>query len=48
MLIGKNDDYAWIQTFIDYLKQIIDMIVKLFSGNKAEEAPTEAPAEDAE
>lgn len=37
MLIGKNDDYAWIQTFIDYLKQIIDMIMKLFGSANTED-----------
>ncbi len=34
-MLDKNDSYAWIQTFIDYLKQIIDMILKLFNGMSA-------------
>ncbi len=38
MIIGKNDDYAWIQTFIDYLKQIIDMIMKLFGSASADDS----------
>lgn len=37
MIIGKNDDYAWIQTFIDYLKEIIDMIMKLFGSVNTED-----------
>lgn len=32
-MLDKNDNYAWIQTFIDYLKQIIDMLLKLFNGS---------------
>lgn len=31
-MLSKNDDYGYIQTFIDFLKQIIDMIVALFNG----------------
>lgn len=27
-----NSDYAYIQVFIDFLKQIIDIIKSLFSG----------------
>jgi|GEM_PF-1723453 len=42
MIIGKNDDYAWIQTFIDYLKQIIDMIIKLFSGMSGSDSTEQA------
>ncbi len=37
MIIGKNDNYAWIQTFIDYLKEIIDMIMKLFGSVNTED-----------
>ena len=37
MIIGKNDDYSWIQTFIDYLKEIIDMIMKLFGSVNTED-----------
>lgn len=40
-MIGKNDDYAWIQTFIDYLKEIIDMIMKLFKGSDESTATEE-------
>lgn len=31
-MISKNDDYGYIQQFIEFLQQIIDMITKLFSG----------------
>ena len=31
-MLSKNDDYGYIQMFINYLKQIIDMIVALFNG----------------
>lgn len=31
-MITNKDDYGYIAVFIDYLKQIIDMIVKLFNG----------------
>ncbi len=37
MIIGKNDNYAWIQTFIDYLKEIIDMLMKLFGSVNTED-----------
>ena len=43
-MLTANEDYAWIQTFIDYLKEIIDMIMKLFKGSD-DTTPT-APAED--
>lgn len=40
-----DNDYAYIQVFIDFLKQIIDMIVSLFSGgSKKEEAEDESAA----
>ncbi len=32
-MISKNDDYGYIQQFMEYLKQIIDMIMKLFKGS---------------
>lgn len=32
-MITNKDDYAYIQVFIDYLKQIIDMLMKLFKGS---------------
>lgn len=34
-----DSDYAYIQVFIDYLKQIIDIIKSLFSGASKEEEP---------
>ncbi len=33
-----NKDFGYIQQFIDYLKQIIDLILKLFG--KVKENPT--------
>lgn len=40
-----DNDYAYIQVFIDYLKQIIEMIMGLFSGgSKKEEAEDESAA----
>ncbi|MBQ3538167.1 MAG: hypothetical protein IJA39_06255 [Clostridia bacterium] len=32
-----DNDYAYIQVFIDFLKQIIDMIKSLFSGGAAKD-----------
>ena len=46
MLLSKNDDYAYIQTFIDFLKQIIEMITKLFSGMGGTAAPEEDKKEE--
>ena len=43
MLTGK-DDYAYIQVFIDYLKEIIDMLLKLFRGSSDDTTTTTAPA----
>lgn len=41
-MIDKNQDYGYIAVFIQYLKDIIDMLVKLFSGvSKEEETPAE-------
>lgn len=37
-----DNDYAYIQVFIDFLKQILEMIMGLFSGGaKKEEAEGE-------
>lgn len=37
-----SKDYSYIQQFIDYLKMIIELILKLFGKVKGDE-PTEAP-----
>ncbi len=37
-----DSDYAYIQVFIDFLKQIIEMIKGLFSGAAAPEEDDEA------
>lgn len=34
-----DSDYAYIQVFIDFLKQIIDIIKGLFGGASKEEEP---------
>ena len=39
-----DSDYAYIQVFIDFLKQIIEMIMGLFSGGAKKEEDTEADA----
>ena len=36
-----DNDYAYIQVFIDFLKQILEMIKSLFSGGAAKEEDTE-------
>lgn len=37
-----DNDYAYIQVFIDYLRQILEMIMNLFNGGaKKEEAEGE-------
>lgn len=43
--INKNNDYSYIEVFIQYLKELIAIIKDLFSavGTKPE-ATTEAPA----
>lgn len=30
ILVNKDHDYAYIDTFIDFLERIIDIIIKLF------------------
>jgi len=32
-----DNDYAYIQVFIDFLKQILEMIKSLFSGGAAKD-----------
>ena len=32
-----DNDYAYIQVFIDFLKQIFDMIIGLFNGGAAKD-----------
>lgn len=39
-MISKNDDYGYIQQFIEYLKEIFDMIMKLFKGSDDAAADT--------
>ncbi len=40
-----DNDYAYIQVFIDFLKQIFEMIMGLFSGgSNKEEAEDESVA----
>lgn len=36
-----DSDYAYIQVFIDFLKQIIDMIKELFSGMSSDDKAAE-------
>ncbi len=36
-----DSDYAYIQVFIDFLKQIIDMIKGLFSGASSDDEAAE-------
>ncbi len=44
--IDANHDYGYIQVFIDYLKEIIEILKDLFSGlTKKEEA---APSSEAQ
>ena len=39
--IDANHDYGYIQVFIDYLKEIIEMLKELFSGlTKKDDATT--------
>lgn len=41
--IDANHDYRYIQVFIDYLKQIIDILKDLFSSlGKKDDATTKA------
>ena len=44
---SKKDDYAYIQTFIDFLKQIINMIVALFNGMGSSNTTTPDAGDDA-
>ena len=37
-----DSDYGYIQVFIDFLKQILEMIMSLFNGGAAKEE-TETP-----
>lgn len=46
-MLSKNDDYGYIQTFIDFLKQIIDMIVALFNGMGSSNTTTPDAGDDA-
>lgn len=39
-----DNDYAYIQVFIDFLKQIIDIIKSLFSGSSDDAADEEVSA----
>lgn len=39
-----DNDYAYIQVFIDFLKQILEMIKSLFSGGAAKEEDAEDEA----
>lgn len=43
-----DNDYAYIQVFIDYLKQILDMIKDLFSGVSSKDDAAEDDAADAQ
>lgn len=48
-MLTNKDDYGYIQVFIDYLKQIIDLIVKLFGGlGSNNDAADDDAAADAE
>lgn len=38
-----DSDYAYIQVFIDFLKQIIEIIKNLFSGSAKKEEDTTEP-----
>ena len=40
--IGGEKDYSFIQTFIDYLKTIIDLIMGLFDAINSSSKTTEA------
>lgn len=44
-MITKNDDYGYIQQFIEYLRQIIEMLMKLFKGSDDEAADDNAAAD---
>ncbi len=37
-----DNDYAYIQVFIDFFKQIIEVIMGLFSGGSKKEEDTDA------
>lgn len=39
-----DSDYGYIQVFIDFLKQILEMIMGLFNGGAAKEEDTDANA----
>lgn len=41
-MLTNKDDYGYIQVFIDYLKQLFDMIMKLFRGSNDDAADDEA------
>ena len=47
-MLSTKDDYGYIQTFIDFLKQIIDMIVALFNGMGSSNTTTPDAGDDAE
>lgn len=40
-----DNDYAYIQVFIDFLKQIIEMIKALFSGGSSKDDAAEGEGE---
>ncbi len=42
-MLTNKDDYGYIQVFINYLKEIIDMLLKLFKGS-SDDTTTTAPA----
>ena len=44
-----DNEYAYIQTFIDFLRQILEMIKEFFGGmgSKKDSEETTAPAETA-
>lgn len=39
-----DSDYGYIQVFINFLKQILEMIMGLFNGGAKKEEDTEADA----
>lgn len=49
-MLTSKDDYGYIAVFIDYLRQIIDMIVKLFNslGNSNDDTAADQTPENKE
>lgn len=42
-MVTGNDDYGYIAQFIEYLRQLIDIIVNLFKGLQADDPAPETP-----